>query len=98
MRGPWWAVALLFVAGGCGLFPPLRGGRTPGDDLALLRAGMDTDDLRFRIGVPDDVTSEPDGSETWTYLYGRDDPSAATAVVVSVRDGTVRTWKERLAE
>jgi hypothetical protein len=87
--------AVLVCVGGCGLFPPSRSGRTPMDDLYIVRAGMDTDDLRYRIGSPDDVTTEPDGSERWTYLYGDEDQPGATSLVIHVRDDTVRTWEER---
>lgn len=82
---------------GCGLFEPTRTARSPMEDVHHLRAGMSADTLRERIGAPDSVRDEPDGSERWTYVYGDHDRSVTgrPMLVVHVRDDEVKTWEER---
>jgi len=89
---------ILVAAGGCGLFAGSRRGSTPSADLDHLRVGMEAGALRDAIGAPDDVRTELDGSERWTYRYGTDDRLGRSSLVVHVRDGEVRTWEERPAD
>lgn len=88
----------LVALSGCGLFAASRRGSAPSEDVHHLRVGMRADALRDAIGAPDSVRSEVDGSERWTYVYGRDERLGRSSLVVHVRDGEVRTWEERLPE